>query len=374
MPRKSISLHSVTVLTLTLLCVFYFNSSSFGQRSNVGGAIYVMTNRAEGNSVQVFSRGANGALKFLKEVPTQGLGTGATRDPLMSQGAVRLSVDGHLLFAVNPASGELTAFVVTPNGLEFGSKVLSGGTFPVSVTEYGGIVYVVNQLGIPNISGFTVNTEGKLEPLSDSTRNLAGEGLALPAEVRFTPDGKQLLVTEKGTAQIDVFNVEPDGRTTGPAVQPSAGKVPFGFTFGPGGSVVVTEAQGALPKKASTSSYLLTGGSGLQLVSAAVPDKQTAACWIVITGQTAWVVNTVTSTISAYTVAANGQLTLANPVAANTGANVPIDLIASADGEFLYVLESAVGGIAAYHINGTSLTPIFNKTGLPLSIQGITGR
>src|SRR3954447_16184104 len=275
MSRKLISVHSIAVLILTLVCVFNFNSSSFAQQSSAGGSIYVMTNRAEGNSVQVFSRGANGALKFLKEVPTQGLGTGATRDPLMSQGAVRLSVDGHLLFAVNPASGELTAFVVTPHGLDFGSKVLSGGTFPVSVTEYGGIVYVVNQLGIPNISGFTVNTEGKLEPLSDSIRNLLGEGLALPAEVRFTPDGKQLLVTEKGTAQIDIFNVDAGGRPTGPAVQASSGKVPFGFTFGPNASVVVTEAQGALPKKGSTSSYQLTGGDELAVVSTSVPDKGT---------------------------------------------------------------------------------------------------
>jgi len=167
----------------------------------------------------------------------------------MPQGAVRLSSDGHLLFVVNPASGELTAFVVTKTGLEFGSKVLSGGMFPVSVSEYGGVVYVVNQLGIPNISGFTVNAAGQLAPIAGSTRELAGLGLALPAEVRFTPDGKQILVTEKGTAQIDIFNVEPDGLTTGPEVQPSAGKVPFGFTFGPNGSVVVTEAQGALPKK-----------------------------------------------------------------------------------------------------------------------------
>jgi len=94
----------------------------------------------------------------------------------------------------------------------------------------------------------------------------------------------------------------------------------------------------------------------------------------VITGQTAWVVNTVTSTISAYHVGANGELSLANPAAANTGGTVPIDLLASSDGQFLYVLESATGAIAAYRIDGTNLTPLFEKTGLPLSIQGIAGR
>jgi 6-phosphogluconolactonase (cycloisomerase 2 family) len=372
MPRTTLSLQSVTRLLFLSLLAATLCGTAMSQKSNTG-AVYVMTNRAEGNSVEIFSRGANGGLKFIREVPTQGLGTGATRDPLMSQGALRLSNDGHLLFAVNPASGELTAFVVTPDGLEFGSKVLSGGTFPVSVTEFGGVVYVVNQLGIPNISGFTVDSGGKLQPISNSTRELAGEGLALPAEVRFTPDGKQLLVTEKGTAQIDIFAVQDDGRTTGPAVQPSSGKVPFGFTFGPNSSVVVTEAQGALPKKGSTSSYRLDGDA-LGVVSASVPDMGTAACWVVITGQTAWVVNTVTGTISAYAVGANGQLSLLNPVAANLGTAVPIDLIASPDGKYLYQLESATGGIAVFQVNGNSLTPLFNKTGLPLSIQGIAAR
>jgi 6-phosphogluconolactonase len=373
MRLRSSSLQWVTTLFIGLLLTATLNGTAWAQRSDTG-SLYVMTNRAEGNSVQVFSRGANGGLKFLREVPTEGLGTGATRDPLMSQGALRLSTDGRLLFAVNPASGELTAFVVTPDGLEFGSKVLSGGTFPVSVTEYGGVVYVVNQLGIANISGFTVDSDGKLQPLSNSIRELAGEGLALPAEVRFTPDGKQLLVTEKGAAQIDIFDIDSGGRPTGPAVQPSSGKVPFGFTFGPNASVVVTEAQGALPKKGSASSYRLSQGDELSLVSGSVSDKGTAACWVVITGQTAWVVNTVTGTISSYGVGANGQLNLINPAAASLGTAVPIDLIASPDGKYLYVIESALGGIAAFHIDGNTLTPLFNKTGLPLSIQGIAAR
>jgi len=373
MRHGSLSLKWMTRFLFAALLAATSTGTALGEKVNTGN-VYVMTNRAEGNSVEIFSRGANGGLKFVREVPTQGLGTGATRDPLMSQGALRLSMDGHLLFAVNPASGELTAFVVTPDGLEFGSKVLSGGTFPVSVTEHGGIVYVVNQLGNPNISGFTVDSGGKLEPISNSTRELAGGGLALPAEVRFTPDGKQLLVTEKGTAQIDIFDVDAGGRPTGPAVQASSGKVPFGFTFGPNASVVVTEAQGALPKKGSTSSYQLTGGDELAVVSTSVPDKGTAACWVVITGQTAWVVNTVTGTISAYGVGANGQLSLINPVAASLGTAVPIDLIASPDGKYLYVLESAIGGVAAFQINDSKLTPLFNKTGLPLSIQGIAAR
>src|SRR5205823_5033896 len=106
------------------------------------------------------------------------------RDPLMSQGALAISQDGKLLFAVNPASAELTAFRITSTGLAFGSKVGSGGLFPVSVTEHNGVVYVVNQLGIPTISGYTVNSNGQLQPISGSIQELPGGGTALPAEVK----------------------------------------------------------------------------------------------------------------------------------------------------------------------------------------------
>ena len=50
---------------------------------------------------------------------------------------------------------------MTSAGLEFGSKVLSGGYFPVSVTVDDNLVYVVNQLGFPNITGYTVSDTGQ---------------------------------------------------------------------------------------------------------------------------------------------------------------------------------------------------------------------
>lgn len=338
------------------------------------GAVYVMSNRANHNSVFVYQRGADGSLSFVSETPTNGLGTGVTLDPLMSQGALTLRDDGQLLFAVNPGSGELTAFRVTGSGLEFGSKVDSGGAFPVSVTVRNGLVYVLNQLGFANISGFTVTNTGQLTPLPNSTRELTGGPLALPAQVSFTPDGSQLIATEKGTNLIDMFQLLPGGLTNGPTSQVSKGKTPFGFAFASSIQVVVAEVENRLPQKATASSYLLDGG-GLAPVSPTVPNQQSGACWVTVTTNTAWVVNTGTATISAYQVSASGELTLANAAAAFTGdATSPIDLAASSDGQFLYVLKSATGEIAAFQINGTSLSPLFTQGGLPLSIQGIVAR
>src|SRR5437867_7614873 len=72
------------------------------------GRVYVLSNKPE-NSVLVFNRASDGSLTFLQEVATQGAGTGATADPLQSQGSLALSADNKVLLAVNPASGELTA-------------------------------------------------------------------------------------------------------------------------------------------------------------------------------------------------------------------------------------------------------------------------
>lgn len=364
-------------LTLTLLLfaslVPFTPTVSQAQAPSSSGSVYIMTNRAEGNSVLVYKRASDGSLTFSKEVSTHGLGPGLTLDPLQSQGSLSLSNDGKLLLAVNAASGTLTAFVVNSTGISFGSKMSSAGALPVSVTDFGGLVYVLNQLGSPSIVGFTVDGSGHLQRISGSSRGLAGGALSQPAQVSFTPDGKKLLVTEKGTDLIDVFDVQGNGLTSTQPAEPSSGHTPFGFAFGPSNTLVVTEAGRRFPNAATVSSY--TVDSGLSSVSPAVADGQTAACWVTVVGNTAYVVNTGTANISAYSVDASGHLSLANAVAASTGADTsPIDLAASSDGQFVYVLKSATGSVAGYRVNGDKLDFMFEKTGLPLSIQGIAAR
>jgi DNA-binding beta-propeller fold protein YncE len=356
-----------------LLCLAAFTVEAVAAVTQTG-RVYVMTNKPR-NSVLVYDRTADGNLSFLQEVATGGSGTGVTLDPLQSQGSVALGADGNVLVVVNAASGELTAFRVSDSGLELGSKVLSGGDFPVSVTVNNGLVYVLNQLGTPNITGFTVNNNAQLEKIPSSTRVLTGGALAQPAEVSFTPNGTQLIVTEKGTRLLDIFDVLSGGRTDGPFPQVSRGFTPFGFAFGPSDSVIISEVENRLPLRSTTSSYRVTGTNELQPVSRTVSANQTAACWVAVTGNIAWVVNTGSATITSFQIEADGGISVLNPVAASTGdGSSPIDAAASSDGNFLYVLLSATGEIAIYGINGGTLTPLSVVSGLPLSIQGIVAR
>ena len=90
--------------------------------------------------------------------------------------------------------------------------------------------------------------------------------------------------------------------------KPLRGKTPFGFAFGPSDSVVVSEVEGGLPLLATASSYRLTGNDIPQPVSPKVSNHSTAACWVVVTGEVAWVVNTVSATISSYHIGSDGVL------------------------------------------------------------------
>src|SRR5439155_11770428 len=107
-----------------------------------------------------------------------------------------------------------------------------------------------------------------------------------------------------------------------------------------------------------------------------VPDNQSAACWIRITpnGHFAYVSNTGSGTLSSYRIERDGELTLAEQIAADTGGpkSVPIDFSITRNGRFLYVLSSLIGTVQVYRIkpDGT-LIHVSSTTGFPISVQGI---
>src|SRR5207248_9794149 len=129
----------------------------------------------------------------------------------------------------------------------------SNGVFPLSLTMDGSALYVLNAMGIGNITGFRVAPDGSLSPIARSTRRLTGP-LVNPAEVRFNPQGTVLMVTEKGTTRVDTFPVDAQGHVGRIHVTRSSGLEPFGFSFDPSGDAVVSEGFGAAPGRGAVSS------------------------------------------------------------------------------------------------------------------------
>ena len=335
--------------------------------------------------------------------------------------------------------GTITSFLVGANGaLTFADRVSSGGLFPNSLTvrtistedEQGNdngngnagqteLLYVLNAGGpgacnlSPNVTGFQVDSTGHMHAVTASQNIFPGlptgsgedcsaasatgfAGLTgapaadfvcglnppsfprSPAQVKFTPGGKQLIVTVKGTNTIYVFPLDADGRAGNPTITTAAlPALPsfFAFTFDRNNHLLVTELFGSatsIPAGATgaLSSFTVTGAGGLQPISSHVGDGGTAACWIALepqNGKFAYVANNLSASISSYSVAANGSVTLLNGTAA--AAAGPNDIAAVQDGaaSFLYAVEAGTGTVGAFQINlaNGSLTPITGHGGLP---------
>jgi len=206
---------------------------------------------------------------------------------------------------------------------------------------------------------------------------LPGGAAAAPAQVSFIADGSVLVVTEKGTNFIDTFTVD-DGVAQPGVSFPSSGTTPFGFAFGLDDVAIVSDASGGAPGASAVASYRVDEDGNLVVITPALGDTQTAACWVVVTrnGKFAYTSNTGSGTISSYSVADGGKLVLRNVVAASTGnGSTPIDMALSNKSHFLYVRNGGNGTIGAFRIEADgSLTPITSATGIPAGSQGIAAR
>lgn len=337
------------------------------------GMVFSSSNSVSGNELLVYSQERNGALSLRDHVPTSGVGSGAG---LGSQGAVTLSNDGRYVFVVNAGSNTVSAFEIRHQGVVLMSTVDSGGIHPISVTEHDGLVYVLNDGGPGNVTGFR-NVRGQLTAIARSTAPLSAAGGTAPAQVGFSDDGSEVVVTEKAVDKLVSYAVQHDGRLGTPVVTASPGSTPFGFAFNRRNRLVVTEAVGGAAGASTVSSYRFSeaGGAKPQLVSASVPDLQGAACWVAVTpnGKFAYVANTGSSDVSSYRIHGDGSIALIAGQAGSTGAgSAPADTAVSPDGRRLFVRNGRVATISAFVIaHDGALTSLAGATGLPTTAVGL---
>ncbi len=362
------------VMAAILAASFALSMVGAAAAADDSGAVYTLTNSAAGNEVAIFSRAADGTLSPAGSVATGGLGTGMG---LGSQGALTLSANHQWLFAVNAGSNEVSVFAVRADGLTLVDKASSGGVHPISVTNHKNLVYVLNDGGSGNIAGFALGENGKLAPIANSTRRLSNNGTGAapgPAQISFSPDGAVLVVTEKNTNLIDTFEVDEDGMAGNVTTHPSAGVTPFGFAFTRRGTLIVSEAAGGAVNASSASSYDVSEDS-FALISAAMPTRQTAACWAVATknGKYAYTANAGSGSLSLYGVGRAGGLTLLDSAAGSTGAGShPSDMALSSDSHFLYTLANVTRSIGAFEVQANgNLNAVGGASGLPATAVGL---
>jgi hypothetical protein len=351
-------------------------------------AVFVQTNRADGNTVKVFKRAKDGTLSSAgPEVPTGGLGgaiLNAPGDSLASQGS--LMFDGGLLFAVNAGinrpNGHGTVSVLRVDGLHLHllQVIDSGGQFPVSVAVRDNLVFVVNGGGTGAVQGYRLGNgmlhmiPGNNRPLGLNNSNPPANFALSPGQVGISPNGQWVFVTMKGfpagtNGIINAFRIDHNGvLSASPVASPSVAGTPFGFTFQTPNRLIVAEAG-----VSAVTTYQRVGQGSLTPVGSA-PNGQAALCWIQRVGEFYFVSNTGSLTISRYRVQPNGQPVLLDPQAAHTGA-APIDLTES--GGFLYVESGRGGFVEVYKVKSNGALKLLQTVtdGLPvftnIGIEGI---
>jgi 6-phosphogluconolactonase (cycloisomerase 2 family) len=187
-----------------------------------------------------------------------------------------------------------------------------------------------------------------------------------PTEVRVSPNGRWLDVTERVSNTIDAFRISEDGSLAAPVKTEHTGNTPFGFQFTPRGVLVVSEAGSA-----SASSYDQAPTGGLTALTTPVSnDGQAAPCWLIVDarGGYAYTANAGGSSISGFAIDNDGKLSLITPGGRTgdlgAGAN-PLDIDFGGDGRFLYVLKNGTGTVGAFTVNSNgTLTPLADTPGL----------
>ena len=338
-----------------------FDASDAGS----AGAVFTETNAAAGNAVVAFSRAGDGSLTYAGSFGTGGNGIGGTTDPLASQYSLILDgEDAKLLFVVNAGSNSVSTFRVDGANLALVGTTASRGTLPVSLAVTRHTLYVLNA-GSNNVAGFDIDEDGTLTPNAGASAPL-GAGAVGGAAVRASRDGQFLVVTEKGSRTIDVYQIGAHGALGQPVRSASSGISPFGFDFVNGDQIAVSEAGSA-----AASLYDVTSSGALSVESASVSTNgQAAPCWLIATtnGRFAFTANAGSGTISGYGIGAGGTFELLVPsgVSGSTGAgSTPLDLDLSRGDHFLYVLESGAGRIGAFAVSGSgTLTALAGIGGL----------
>jgi DNA-binding beta-propeller fold protein YncE len=343
-------------------------ASHSGHRgASSGGAVFVQTDNVAGNAIVAYKRSAQGRLTQAGTYKTGGKGgalEGAKVDFTASQGALALDAEAGLLFAVNAGSNTITEFAVDGTRLTKEATVPSGGQFPVSIAVQGESLFVLNALGGGSIQGYRL-ADGKLSPQKGWNRPLGLDSsktpafLTTPGQVAFTPDGSKLLVTTKGnTSAIQVFKVDRSGAPAkAPVVTSLPEKVPFAVDFDSAGHLLVAEAG----SNALASFAIAGNGSLTELASA--PTGQEATCWIAHIGNTFYLSNAASGSVSAFGVRGASLTPLGNT------ATSPGTVDAAAAGKFLYVQTGAEGVVDEFKATGGKLVPI-GKVTVPGSIGG----
>jgi 6-phosphogluconolactonase len=364
---------SVPGLLAVALCIGASASPVLAQARGGNTSVFVMTNDKVKNEVLTYQRGYDGQFVLRERAATGGRGSGGETDPLQSQGALTISGNHTLLFAVNSASGSVSSFHIL-NGIPvLVDNEPSEGAFPVAVTEHNGTVYVLNAGGSGAIVAFRADGFGRLHEIQNSSAFLTGTNSGA-SSISVSPNGKWLIVIEKASNSIDVFPIHADGTLGTVVANKSVTAGVFATVFTPGGQLIISENQpNSGTDTSSISSYTINANGTLTAITQSIPTFGNGNCWNAITPNAKWVFvdNSATSSVAGFSISSAGAL---SPIANTVVSTLPegstnLDVAISADGKYLFNVLSGAGEIGVFIINADgTVNQLGSIDGLPQTV------
>lgn len=365
---------------------------------------FVVSNKANGNTIYQFTADKDGQYMTKGEYKTGGTGTGDLEipalkkdpthplangdDPLISAYSISSSQDGQNIVVVNPGNATISLMKRDEAGkISAVNTAPATDLFPISVAVKGNHVAVAS-VGDSNMKGsigLYKITDNMLIPLDNNRRDLN----ARPSTIRFSSNGKFVIVNELVTGKIKTFAMKDDQLSDAPISVIDSPKadgrfqaIPVGFELRAGANadiLIMSEARFLTPEyglregdgsvvqsplyswqTGSLSTYKLANDGTLSLISADVltgndiEGGELANCWVALSpdGKTLWAANALSSSISSFDIAANGEATLKNVTAYKDESEALFfgDINVSPDGKTLYQAIGNKGKVAIFDI------------------------
>lgn len=307
---------------------------------------------------------AGGVLATPGATVTTGSGPSSVAIDSASKFAYVTNYNANTISAYTIAGGGLTPLDIDPITPGVQNTIATGMLpFSIAVHPSGKFAYVANYSS-NSVSAYSIDASGVLASI-DADKITAGNQASIPTKVgpfsiAIHPGGGYAYVVNAVTSNISVYSIDAttgaltlidaDGSLGGFQDSIVTGTTPYSITIDPAGLYAYVANSGSN----DISAYTINSNGSLSALGAPVGAGQAPhAVAVHPGGGYAYVVNTNDATVGVYSISSTGALTFSSLVATGgTSPPQPVSISIDSTGQYAYVANSGDNSISAYAITG----------------------
>ena len=296
------------------------------------------------------SGAGGGQIVAYREDPNAGVLNQLSGSPISAGSAVEsLAIDptGKYLYAANSGNNNISLYTISSTGGLTEVKAQLTGTTPTLLVmdPSGSFLYAANSLS-NDISAFSIGTGGVLTTVPQNGGATAPIGLSA-MNMALAPSGKFLYVTGQATqGWIEAFPVS-QGVLGAPSVV-LTGNNPFGLAIDSAGSHLYT----ANKQDSSISAFTINADGSLTALGSPIGVAFIGPVSMLIdkSGKYLYVANQGSGNLAAYSIGSDGGLTLLTGSPFTTGSQ-PSFIASDSSGKYLFVGNQSSPVIQSFSLN-----------------------